>query len=176
MDSKNNILVEKKDFDNFNFFLSFLDNNEILFELGDLPEKYLWCNAPYNTIDIIINIYHKDYRDISLCSYPCYGYYRSMNNLINNMDETKILGQNKYIIPIIPDNLYDSIYNKWKNLNHSDLIFSVFIYKKLKKEILCWHGDADKNLLEYVDDDLIKLSIVSKNNKIIIDTNMQICL
>jgi hypothetical protein len=174
--NKNNILVEKKNFYDIDSFFIFLDDNEILFELGDLPEKYFWCHAPFNSIDVIINIYHKDNKDILLLSYPCYGDYRIINNLLNEIDETKILEKNKYVIPIIPCNLYDSIFNEMKDKNTKDLAFSVFIYKKIKKEILCWYGNADKKLLEYVNDDLIKLSIIPKNNKIIIDTDVIIYL
>ena len=136
-----------------------------------LPEKYIWCNAPYNTVDVIVKLYNK-HMDILLWEYPCYGVYRGMNNLMNNMDETKIVGKNKYVIPILPYNLCDKIYDEWKDIEALKITISV--YKKNKKEILCWHGDADKLLLEYISDDLIKVSIVPKNDKIIIDANMQI--
>jgi hypothetical protein len=169
--SKNDILVEEKDFYDIISFFNFLSDNDILFELGDLPEKYIWCNAPYNTVDVIVKLYNK-HMDILLWEYPCYGVYRDMNNLMNNMDETKIVGKNKYVIPILPYNLCDKIYDEWKDIEALKITISV--YKKNKKEILCWHGDADKLLLEYISDDLIKVSIVPKNDKIIIDANMQI--
>jgi hypothetical protein len=174
MNYKNDILVEKRDFYDIISFFNFLDNFNILFELGDLPEGYIWCNAPYNSIDVIIDIYHKD-SDIKLLSYPCYGVYRSMNSLVNDYDETLTIGKNKYVIPIVPANLYDSIYNNISNIA-CDMKYFVYIYKKIKKEILCWYKNADTTLLEYINDDIIKLSVILKIGKINIDADMQIDL
>lgn len=171
--NSNNILVEKKDFNDIFSFLNFLNKNDILFELGELPEKYFWCNKPYNTIDIVVELYNK-HMDILLWEYFFYGLYRDLNDIIDDIDEAKIVGKNKYVIPILPYNFYDKIYNEWNDM--IDLKIVVCFYKKTKKEILCWHGDADKKWLEYIDDDIIKISIIPKNNKIIIDVDMQIDL
>lgn len=164
------ILVQKNHFQNFDSFWNFLDNMEISFELGKLPEGYLWCQSPsaYG-VYVNIRIYHKDHDDILLCEYNCDGIYRILSHFLAKNDKTKKLDEGKYITSILPYDIRENIFDNWKDENY---VFDIFIYKARISEILCYYDNVDKSLFKYINDDLIILSVIPKNNIIHIDPNM----